>query len=238
MWVEAIVLQHDLSAVVGQLLPFTVPLGQDGELHVSDPSSVGLLAGVGARIVCKARLRWTVLGIGVPVTVDKLALTVRPEIAQTSAGGRLAFRLQIDHADVKGLPNMIDDGVTDLVNRELAAKRNELSWDYTSTLTHAFDLPPSLRPLEQLALSVADARVKTTADALGLAIRFQASVRRRASTTVAAPPNSPPAPVGGVPAGVPLSDSPPAHRRWGWTWLGGTLAAASLCAAYALGRAR
>jgi hypothetical protein len=179
MWVEAIVFEEDLSAVVGEMLPVTIPLGKDGELYVSDPASVALLAGIGARIVCKARLHWTVLGIGVPVTLDELAIIVRPEIVPTGAGNRLAFSVQIDRADVAGLPNKIGDGVTELVNRELAAKHVELSWDYTSTLSHAFDLPPSLRPLEQLALSVADAHVETTADALGLAIRIQALVRRR-----------------------------------------------------------
>ncbi len=181
MWVEAVVPQQDLAALLGQLLPAAIRLGEDGELRLGDPTSVALVAEVGLRVVCGATLRWELLGHPVPITLESIAVVVHPEIDERPDGRRLVFKIQLEHADVAALPRFLDDGVTGLINHELAAKHVELSWNYAATLSHAFELPASLLTHDQLALEVADARVKATGDALGLAIRFTASARRRSS---------------------------------------------------------
>jgi hypothetical protein len=43
-------------------------------------------------------------------------------------------------------------------------------------LSHTFALPKSLAPLEAFALTVIDARVVVTGDAMGLAVAFGSSV--------------------------------------------------------------
>jgi hypothetical protein len=125
--------------------------------------------------------------------------------------------------------------VTDLVNRELAAKHVELSWNYAATLSHAFELPPSLQSHDQLALEVVDARVKATGDALGLAIRFVARARRRSATSRR---ESPPAAAEGPATPLPAAQPEPARSVRVWShpaWVGvATLMA--LGGAYALGR--
>jgi hypothetical protein len=64
------------------------------------------------------------------------------------------------------------------VNRELAAKHVELSWNYAATLNHVFSLPDALQPLLRLRLTVIDAQVRATKEALGLAIQIRANVKR------------------------------------------------------------
>jgi hypothetical protein len=235
MWAEAIVLQQDLTALLGQLLPAAIRLGEDGELYLGEPTGVALVADVGLRVVCGATLRWEVLGIHVPITIESIAVVVRPEIETRSEGHRLVFKIQVEHACVAGLPRVLDDRVTDLVNRELAAKHVELSWRYAATLSHAFELPLSLQSHDQLALEVVDARVKATGNALGLAIRFVARAGRRYATSRR---ESPSAAGEGLATSLPAAQPAPARSVRVWprpVWVGvATLMA--LCGAYALGR--
>ncbi len=210
-------------------MPAAIRLGEDGELYLGEPTGVALIADVGLRVVCGATLRWAVLGIHVPITIESLAVVVSPEIAEQSDGPRLVFKIQIEHADVPGVPRFLDEGVTELVNRELAAKHIELSWAYAKTLSHAFELPASLLSHDQLALTVVDARVKATGDALRLAVRFEASARRRSSkvTTSALPAEE-----GAAAPRAPARSS----RYWSHPVWVGLATVMALCGAYALGR--
>jgi hypothetical protein len=178
MWVEAILLKEELSLLVGQFTPVTIGLGDDGALHIHDPSDITLVPDVGLRVVCKANLRWAVLGIAVPMTINSLVVLVRPAIAKREGIDALVFKLEIEHIDLALLPKGIDDRVTHLVNRELDAKHVELSWDYAATLNHVFTVPGILHPIERLELTVRGARVTTTGEVMGLAIAFGADVRR------------------------------------------------------------
>jgi hypothetical protein len=187
MRLEAIVSKNDLTQLVAEALPLTMQLGDDGELSLSDATQVTLIPDVGLRIVGALKLRWSVLGITVPITVRSFAVVLRPEVTggDSEHGEQLTFKVQLDHADVAGLPSPIDQGVVVLVNRELE-KHMELAWGYARTLTQSFDLPDTVQPLESFDLNVDSACVKTTDDALGLAIRFHARVRRRGESTAPA----------------------------------------------------
>lgn len=226
MWLEAVVLQEDLSTLVAELTPLTIRLGDDGRLLLSEPSDVSLVEDVGLRVVCKAQLHWSILGLSVPVTLHSLTLLLKPAIARRDDHWALVFSLEIEHADLAGVPDVIDARVTELVNHELAAKRVELSWGYSRTLSHVFDLPSTLEPPEQLDVTAGRAQVKATRNALALAIEMQTHVLREGSRRGA--PTKPAIRAAVVPVPRPL-----------WTRgaiLGGLLVAA-LCGAFALGRA-
>ena len=180
MWVEAILMKEDLSKLIGQFLPVAIRLGDanEGELSLTDPSDVSLVAGEGLRVVCKAKVRWPVLGIDVPVTLHSLTILMRPEPVRREHGDAVVFKLEIEHADLAGVPSMIDDRITEYVNKELDAKHVELTWDVASTLAASFELPDTLVPLDALKLAVAGVRVKVTTEALGVAVLFDYSVTR------------------------------------------------------------
>ncbi len=179
MWVEAILSKGDLTALVAQFTPLKLRLGEDGELLVTEPGEVDLVPDVGLRVACKAKLKWPVLGVRVPATLNSLIVIVRPEIVKTSIGEALLFKLQIEHIDVAGLPAMIDDGILDHINRELATRHVDLTWDFTSTLSHSFPLPEVLQPLGALGLDVAWGKLKVTHEAVAFAISYHSHVNRR-----------------------------------------------------------
>jgi hypothetical protein len=183
MWIEVLISQKDLAEVAGQMAPLTIQLGKDGRLEVTDPSEVRLVEGQGLLLTCKARLRWSVLGVDVPVTIRTLSLRVRPEIVRDEGGASsLAFAFHIENADIAVLPGLLDRSVTDLVNRELEARRHDLSWHYGETLSHSFKLPAALHPLETIDVSAVDAQVKLAGAMLAFAVRFEVDVSRRDAT--------------------------------------------------------
>jgi hypothetical protein len=232
VWLEAVVPQEDLSALVNEFTPVTIRLGDDGELWIHEPSDVSLVENVGLRVVCKARLRWSVLGIALPVTLRSLTVLLRPEIASRPNGPALVFKLEIEEADLVGIPALVDQGATELVNRELAAKHVELAWGYAATLSHVFDLPDALRPLEQLALTVTGAQVKSTNRALGLAIQIGAKVNR------GDPKRRKPQAIAPLQAGAAASKVAAGSTAWARLALLGGILAGSVWVAYAIGRAR
>jgi hypothetical protein len=180
VWVEAVLLAEDLDGIVVQFLPVTIALGA-GQLHLSDPAPCTLVPDVGLRVVCKAKVHWPVLGIEVPVTVHSLDVLLRPEIATRHGAEVLVFKLEIENVDLVGVPKVFDHRITEKINHELREKEVELSWNFTSTLTHSFALPASIDPCESLDLHVVAGRVRIGAHGMGLAVRFAAAVKRHAA---------------------------------------------------------
>jgi hypothetical protein len=223
--------------LVGQFAPVTIRLGEDGELQVHDPSEITIVPDVGLRVVCKAKLRWTVLGFAVPVTLDSLAVLLLPAIVKRGDVDVLVFRLEIEEADIAGLPTGIDSRITDIVNHELEAKHVELSWDYAATLNHQFDLPDLLKPVERLKLTVGGARVKASGESLALAIEFYVDVLRGLPAAASPPPPLASAAEPSSASGKPVHASK-APARWGGSAIVGGLAACAHWGAHFLGRAR
>lgn len=180
MHIDAVLTQEDLVALVAQLTPVRIRLGDDGDLLIHEASEVTLVPGIGLRIVCSAKLHWPVLGVSLPVTLRSLTLLLTPMIAPRPKGNALVFKLHVEHADFAGIPTIVDERVTDRVNKALAEDRAELVWDFAKTLSHAFALPSLLEPLDSLGLTVALGEVRVTAAAMILAVSFHANVTRHA----------------------------------------------------------
>jgi hypothetical protein len=179
MRIEAILSAEDLAAMIREVAPLSIHFGKDDRLELTDPSEVTLVPDAGLRIVCKGRVQWTLLGIGVPIALNSLEVLLRPEIVQQSQGNVLVFTIEIEHADLSGIPAMIDNKITDAVNKALQEKRVELVWDFTETLSHRFKMPDAVKPLDAVAFDVCGGQLKITREALVLAIEFRSSVSHR-----------------------------------------------------------
>jgi|HubBroStandDraft_2_1064218.scaffolds.fasta_scaffold64326_1 hypothetical protein len=180
MWLEAVLTKDDLQDVFQQFAPLTIRLGESGELTLDAPSDVTFDSQGGVRVVCTARLAWSVLGLHVPVTIHSLIALITPVIERPGARDEaLVFKLALEHADIAALPALFDSHVTARVNEELLKKHVELSWEFRKLLDHVFALPPTLESADGLALRVKASVVKMTSDALGFAVNLGVDVRRR-----------------------------------------------------------
>jgi hypothetical protein len=173
MWIEAIIPRQDLASIAKAITPLTIHLGEDGRLEARDPSAVVLVDGFGLRITCEAKLHWSVLGIAEPLAIHALTFVVQPRVEDRNGTECVVFGLCIERTDVAALPAVLDERATEMVNRELAAKRVELVWPYGKMLTRALEWPVALRPLVNLKLHAAGARIKVTDEFVRLAIRFR-----------------------------------------------------------------
>jgi hypothetical protein len=183
MWLEAILSKDNLSSLVGQFLPVSIHLGEnpdDGHyLELFEPRHVSLVEDRGLRMTCGARIRWPILGIELPVTVESVDLLLCPSIPSPGRDN-LDFRLTVEGIDFAWAPAMIDDGITDMINLALARKHALLSWSFGETLSHVFKIPPFLPPLTAVAVKVAWGEVRVTSEAVVIAVSFHPRVLRGA----------------------------------------------------------
>ncbi len=182
MWLEAILTEDDVRSVATQFSPLEVRLGTDGRLALARPVSVSLVPGRGVEVVCDAQLEWPVLGMHVPVAMQRLTVLVQPTVEDRPDGHALVLRLALERAGVSQV-GLIDGRVTALLNDELAKHHVELAWNFTRTLTHTFALPASLLSAETVGLEVQSGATKVTRKGMALAVRMGASVRRRVEGT-------------------------------------------------------
>jgi hypothetical protein len=187
MWIEAILSHDDLATLVAQLLPLDLRLGDsdgDPELRLSDLAKVELIENQGLRVECRAAIRWSVLGLDVPITVDSLALMLVPSVVKRSGRDALAFKIQLAELDVAWMPAAIDATIRERVNRELRDKQRHLVWTFSQTLSHVFTLPEAVRPIDALELEVAWGKVRVTSEALVMAVSFHGHVHRETEGTL------------------------------------------------------
>jgi hypothetical protein len=199
MWAEIILSRDDLTRLLEQAFPLTIQLGDaeaEHSLSLTDLGEVRLVADVGVRIVCKARVHWPVLGIELPVALSSLTLVLLPTIGQGAEGDTLVFRVSIEHADFAGLPTMIDTRITEAINAKLAEKEAELAWNFSKALAYEGPLPSLLDPLESFAIHPAWGKVRITDEAVVYAASFHSTLGRRGEharedVAPAAPPVTP-----------------------------------------------
>jgi hypothetical protein len=189
MWVEAILSKDNVISLVGDFLPVSIHLGENADdghyLELFQPREVSLVEGQGLRMSCGARIRWPILGIDLPVTVESVTLLLCPYIAappseDTDAAARdeLVFRLTVEAIDFAWAPAVIDHRIAEKINHELAKKHALLSWPFGKSLSHVFELPYFLPPLEAVALKVAWGQVRVTSEAVVIVVSFHSRVLR------------------------------------------------------------
>src|SRR5579859_8135913 len=165
------------------MVPLTIRLDADVNadhyIELETATNLALLAGEGLRLTTRARIHWPVLGVTVPITIDPLDVMIRPCVIDTPKGAALCFTLEIEHADVAGVPAFGDRAVTEKINRELAKRHVEVAWAFAAMLSHRFGMPPLLDPIDSLAFNVAWGKVRVTDEAIVLEISFHAEVARR-----------------------------------------------------------
>lgn len=175
MWVESIVSLQDFQSLAAELLPVRVQLGAaDSEhyLFLSAASEVSLVEGRGLRIVCNAQIRWPVMGMDLPINVDRLTVMLEPSVP--NEGGELFVSVQLEYADVAWVPSLLDTKIVAAINEALKKRETELSWSFARSLSHDFVLPEMLQPLRALQLKAAWGKVRVTSEAMVLVLSFHA----------------------------------------------------------------
>jgi len=179
MWVEAILTRDDLAKTVNDFCPLKIRLGESGTLLMAGPRDITLIPDVGLRMSVSLEIHWPILGVELPLSIRSATLEVRPEILKKPGADQLTLKLHLDDVDISILPAFIDRGIVERVNKELEARHVDLSWAFTETLSHVFDLPDALASARALDLCASWGSVKITDEALVLVVSFAARVEPR-----------------------------------------------------------
>jgi hypothetical protein len=178
--IEATLTKADVRSLFERLAPLTIRLGGDDELTLDGPFDVMLDPKTGVRIACRAKVRWSVLGLHVPVTVRSLVGRIVPTVRRDGKGiEALVFGLVLDDTDIAALPGVLDETVTRRVNEELAKKHIELAWNFHDLLDRTFALPDSIETAAALSMRVTSAAVRVKGDALSFSVHLDVAVKRR-----------------------------------------------------------
>jgi hypothetical protein len=180
MWIEAIISKEDLVTVLNQLLPVKIHLDDNDKtnrwLYLDRATEIELVAEKGLRVACPAEIKWSIMGVDVPIRLHTMKVMLRPEIVKKSRGDILVFNIELEEADIKGIPALVDHGIMNAVNAALAGK--ELAWDFTKTLTQTVGMPKLLDPIDSLSINVGWGKKRVDAEALVLAVSFHLTFNR------------------------------------------------------------
>jgi hypothetical protein len=174
-----------LRQLIGDLLPVTILLdeerGLDGRWIRIDPvQQLDFGIDDGIRLVTSGQLRWIVGFVPVTLTVQRLALMLRPLVVGGGADSRVLFRPLLETADIRNVPDLLDRGIVDLVNRSLEARSHRWAWDVGRMLALRFVVADGLVPLEAAAVGVEAAWLRVSSDAIELTISLTAHISRLA----------------------------------------------------------
>jgi hypothetical protein len=177
MWLEAILTPKDFEDFLPTIIPLEIALEESGKraLFLETVIHVGIAAGQGIVLEAAARLRWTVAGVEVPITIRSARVLLLPTIEVREGLEALVFAMRVEHADFVALPDFVDDTIRTHVNEALASGPARLVWSFTRTLDFHFELPPSMKPARHIDLAAKWGEVRITEEAVILAVSFRAA---------------------------------------------------------------
>jgi hypothetical protein len=192
MWLEAILAEGDLAHVLEQLTPTSVKLGEDGELRLERPQAIMLVADQGLRVTFGANLRWSVLGIHVPVDVPSATVMLAPTVERRNDTTVLRFSIKFETLDIAAVPSLLEGTVVSHLNQALDTRHAELLWDFKKTLSYPLKMPASVSPGGVLDVTTAWGELRITAEALIFAVSVHVDLLAGSTNERALP--GPPAP--------------------------------------------
>lgn len=176
--IAAIMDEPTVAALLRDLMPLTIGLGDADQPHrwieIHAPDRVAFVPAEGLRIDTTAKLSWTVAGVSIAFTIQALSILLRPVIDVPAQ--RLNLLATIAEADLKNVPDLVDDTIVSHVNERLAAQPDALGWTFGETLALHLAMPASMAPLEAFEMRAEAAALEIGSDhlrfSLALPVRF------------------------------------------------------------------
>lgn len=152
MKAAVVITAQELETLMRQFVPLEVDLSsiENGKriITVHRVSKVELVPDEGIRVVGAATVEWTLLGLTVPVMIDDLALRIHLQLDH----GQLGFRFEIECADVRLVPEVVEGLAEGPINQALRAEAAIPAFEFANLLDRRVPLPQMLGPLRDLVL--------------------------------------------------------------------------------------
>lgn len=180
--------ESTLRRILCDILPVTVLFddaqGLEGRwVTIERARRVEVVRGLGVRLTTSGELRWPFKVIPVALRLASLQVLVRPVVAGQGPATRVLFRPLIEDADLRRVPEFVDQGIIAIVNRALDSRSELLSWQVANSLDRRFALPATLGPLETASVDVVSAALTIEEDSIDLTVKLDMSVSRATPRT-------------------------------------------------------
>jgi len=183
--IDVMLSRSSLEQLIREFAPVRIHLTPTDEdrrwVELDEPSSVEMVPGRGARVVCSGRVRYTLAGIKLPLKIRRIVVLLVPEILRPSPTSQtIGFGVVIEEADFELIPGLVDRAIVDKVNEALKPTESALVWDFGKTLTKSFVLPERLEPLDRFELDVRDGSLVVDENGVRLSAILHMQVTRKA----------------------------------------------------------
>jgi hypothetical protein len=191
MHLEAHLTTTDFAHVFAQLTPLRIALDANSDkrfLALSRPAHVGLVASRGLRIVTDVQLQWDVIGLRVPVSMNRVSVLLTPSVAEVEGQPVLLFGVRIEDADLSAIPSFVESVLLDRVNDALARAKSSICWKFMETLDFTFRLPETVSPRYRVRLFSTAGAVRVENNTLVLKVEWGLEAHPHETHDGGAPP--------------------------------------------------
>lgn len=183
MWLQAALSLRDLTTFALELFPVHLALEGDAahgrHLYLGKPRTFELVADQGLRVEMRARVRWPVLGVDVPIDVPSVTAMLRIKVVERAGEDVFAFAPEIEALDVTHLPAFVDRGLKGAINAAIASDLDRLTWRFTHTLDFAVAIPEATASPRRLHLAAKWGDVVVTSEGVKLVATFTSDLSDR-----------------------------------------------------------
>jgi hypothetical protein len=191
MWLQAAFSREDVVLLAEQLFPIHLAV-EDGDkdgrhVYLARPRILEMVVDKGLRVQMRARVRWPVLGIDVPIDVPNVTALFTVQMAQLDGEAVFSLVPEIEALDVTHIPDFVAHGLMGSINAAIAKDHAALTWRFTRTLDFRIPIPEADARARRLHLAAKWGDVRVTADGVTVVATLTAEVTPRGE----ADPNDP-----------------------------------------------
>lgn len=173
MRLSATLTNEELRTLAHSVLPLRIDLRKDDDdprwLDIEEPLEAKLIPDVGFSLATRAVVRWPERALFDEFRVERVEVRIEPHLEPEGEGVALVVDLQIGALDVAWVPNFVSEAVINAINARLEESGVQLRWNFSGTLSVAFDQPGEHSNIERVSLNLRTAKLDINADTVHLA---------------------------------------------------------------------
>jgi hypothetical protein len=181
MVLEVFVTAVEIRRLLDEFVPIRIhmtPTDEDRRWVQFDAlDQVELVPERGVRVQSSGRVCYEIAGMKPKFAIRTVQVMLEPKIVHAPGplDTSVEFVIDIEESDLNLVPAMVDTAIMRKVNTALTPQNTGMLWAFSKSLSHAFNLPSRLEPLDQFRTTVLKSEVSV--EEAGIRFRVALSTR-------------------------------------------------------------
>lgn len=147
-------------------------------LELDEPSLIQPVPGRGLRVHSSGRFRFDLWRLPLRLGIRRIGVLLEPVVVSRDGAPRLAFAIELEEGDLIGVPKLVERPIVRRINTVLQPRNTKLLWSFADTLTHRFEMPRRLEPIEAVSLDTTDGEVSVDEEAVHFSVELTPTLQR------------------------------------------------------------